>query len=142
MLAILNIQELALLSLEGFEKMKRARRIYGFVFLFVMLLNLDGATSRNFPLRNTTTTTTNNIQGYVKIQANSSTPIEGVVEREGKYKQLKKLGSKPPSCEHKCYGCKPCEAIQVPTTTHFGVLYTNYEPEGWKCKCGPTFYSP
>ncbi|GMI73029.1 hypothetical protein HRI_000972200 [Hibiscus trionum] len=30
------------------------------------------------------------------------------------------LGSTPPSCEHKCYGCMPCEAIQVPaaaTTT-------------------------
>ncbi|XP_042023334.1 EPIDERMAL PATTERNING FACTOR-like protein 6 [Salvia splendens] len=120
--------------------MKRARRIYGFVFLFVMLLNLDGATSRNFPLKNTTTN--NNIQGYVKNQGNSSTPFEGEVERGGKYKQLKKLESKPPSCEHKCYGCKPCEAIQVPTTTHFRVLYTNYEPEGWKCKCGPTFYSP
>ncbi|KAL1538169.1 EPIDERMAL PATTERNING FACTOR-like protein 6 [Salvia divinorum] len=114
--------------------MKRARRIYGFVFLFVVLLNLDGATSRNLPLKNATT----NIQGYVINHANSPTPIEG----EGKYKKVKKIGSKPPSCEHKCYGCMPCEAIQVPTTTHFGVLYTNYEPEGWKCKCGPTFYSP
>ncbi|KAK1436892.1 hypothetical protein QVD17_02676 [Tagetes erecta] len=53
-----------------------------------------------------------------------------------------RIGSRPPSCEHKCYGCSPCEATQVPTTTHVGIQYTNYEPEGWKCKCGPTLYSP
>ncbi|KAJ8756119.1 hypothetical protein K2173_024666 [Erythroxylum novogranatense] len=57
-----------------------------------------------------------------------------------------KVGSSPPSCEHKCYGCTPCKAIQVPTTSkvhaHLGVNYANYEPEGWKCKCGPSFYSP
>ncbi|XVF86832.1 hypothetical protein PTKIN_Ptkin18bG0074100 [Pterospermum kingtungense] len=56
------------------------------------------------------------------------------------------LGSSPPSCEHKCYGCSPCEAIQVPTTTskrsHVNVQYANYEPESWKCKCGPSFYTP
>ncbi|XP_025013505.1 polygalacturonase isoform X2 [Ricinus communis] len=61
-------------------------------------------------------------------------------------KGLSKIGSSPPSCEHKCYGCTPCEAIQVPTTSkahsHLVVNYANYEPEGWKCKCGPTFYSP
>ncbi|CAN1162295.1 EPIDERMAL PATTERNING FACTOR-like protein 3 [Linum perenne] len=60
-----------------------------------------------------------------------------------------KLGSSPPSCEHKCYGCSPCEAIQVPTTSRrhssshaLRLNYSNYEPEGWKCKCGPSFYSP
>ncbi|GMN36943.1 hypothetical protein TIFTF001_006424 [Ficus carica] len=56
-----------------------------------------------------------------------------------------KLGSSPPSCEHKCFGCIPCEAIQVPTTSrhsHIGIQYANYEPENWKCKCGPAFYSP
>ncbi|GLT74576.1 hypothetical protein SLA2020_463640 [Shorea laevis] len=56
-----------------------------------------------------------------------------------------RIGSSPPSCEHKCYGCTPCEAIQVPTNSkhnHVGLQYTNYEPEGWKCKCGPSFYSP
>ncbi|CAB4302881.1 unnamed protein product [Prunus armeniaca] len=62
------------------------------------------------------------------------------------YRGIGKIGSSPPSCDHKCYGCTPCEAIQVPTTTkkhsHLGVQYANYEPESWKCKCGPTFYSP
>ncbi|KAI6690151.1 hypothetical protein NL676_026979 [Syzygium grande] len=57
-----------------------------------------------------------------------------------------KIGSSPPRCEHKCYGCTPCEATQVPAThnghAHVRVQYTNYEPEGWKCKCGPSLYSP
>ena len=67
-------------------------------------------------------------------------------EEEEGVSNTNKIGSSPPSCEHKCYGCEPCEATQVPTTTsshsHLDIQYTNYEPEGWKCKCGPTFYSP
>ncbi|MED6125465.1 hypothetical protein PIB30_068775 [Stylosanthes scabra] len=62
----------------------------------------------------------------------------------GYLKALNKIGSSPPSCEHKCYGCTPCEPIQVPSTgkrTH-QIQYANYEPESWKCKCGPFFYSP
>ncbi|CAJ1955449.1 unnamed protein product [Sphenostylis stenocarpa] len=59
---------------------------------------------------------------------------------------VSKIGSSPPNCEHKCYGCTPCEAIQVPSTTsrrsHLSVQYANYEPESWKCKCGPSLYSP
>ncbi|ESW22498.1 hypothetical protein PHAVU_005G157900 [Phaseolus vulgaris] len=59
---------------------------------------------------------------------------------------VRKIGSIPPSCEHKCYGCTPCEAIQVPSTSsrssHLGVQYANYEPESWKCKCGPSIYGP
>ncbi|KAI9070918.1 hypothetical protein K1719_047119 [Acacia pycnantha] len=56
-----------------------------------------------------------------------------------------KVGSSPPRCEHKCYGCTPCEAIQVPSInrrSHLAIQYANYEPESWKCKCGPSFYSP
>ncbi|XP_010062649.1 EPIDERMAL PATTERNING FACTOR-like protein 2 [Eucalyptus grandis] len=57
-----------------------------------------------------------------------------------------KIGSRPPRCEHKCYGCTPCEPTQVPAThnghAHVRVQYTNYEPEGWKCKCGPSLYNP
>ncbi|PWA35755.1 hypothetical protein CTI12_AA606560 [Artemisia annua] len=54
----------------------------------------------------------------------------------------KRMGSSPPRCEHKCYGCSPCEATQVPTTRDVTIQYSNYEPEGWKCKCGPALYSP
>ncbi|KAJ9190346.1 hypothetical protein P3X46_001562 [Hevea brasiliensis] len=84
-------------------------------------------------------------------QMGSKQDIEGLGEvagfnKEACSKGLNKIGSSPPSCEHKCFGCTPCEAIQVPTTSkthyHLGVNYANYEPEGWKCKCGPSFYSP
>ncbi|KAK7325107.1 hypothetical protein VNO77_29190 [Canavalia gladiata] len=69
-----------------------------------------------------------------------------VIQEEAYGRGLSKIGSSPPSCKHKCYGCTPCEAIQVPSTSsrrsHLGIQYANYEPESWKCKCGPSFYSP
>ncbi|KAG4400181.1 hypothetical protein AAZX31_07G007200 [Glycine max] len=74
--------------------------------------------------------------------------IEGTSEtmKEAYEGGVSKIGSSPPSCEHKCYGCVPCEAIQVPSTStrrsHLGIQYANYEPESWKCKCGLSFYSP
>ncbi|KAJ4950851.1 hypothetical protein NE237_027683 [Protea cynaroides] len=69
--------------------------------------------------------------------------IDGFVMNEEAYKDLSTLGSRPPNCEHKCGGCSPCEAIQVPTNTdHFVVQYANYEPEGWKCKCKTSFFNP
>ncbi|ESQ48605.1 hypothetical protein EUTSA_v10021776mg [Eutrema salsugineum] len=52
----------------------------------------------------------------------------------------RRIGSKPPSCEKKCYGCEPCEAIQVPTISsvpHLSPHYANYQPEGWRCHCAP-----
>ncbi|KAL5728728.1 hypothetical protein ACHQM5_001778 [Ranunculus cassubicifolius] len=53
------------------------------------------------------------------------------------------IGSRPPNCNHKCGGCFPCEAIQVPTRNdRVKVQYANYEPEGWKCKCGASIFSP
>ncbi|XP_042752356.1 EPIDERMAL PATTERNING FACTOR-like protein 6 [Lactuca sativa] len=60
-----------------------------------------------------------------------------VKEEEG----LSRLGSRPPRCEHKCRGCTPCFPIQVPTA-QVGPQYANYEPEGWKCKCGSIFFNP
>ncbi|GAB2269218.1 hypothetical protein Dimus_004146 [Dionaea muscipula] len=73
--------------------------------------------------------------------------LQGIERTEAKtrasYKEERKIGSRPPNCEHKCYGCSPCEAVQVPTITgHFSIQYANYFPEGWNCKCGPSFYSP
>ncbi|XP_056176975.1 EPIDERMAL PATTERNING FACTOR-like protein 6 [Syzygium oleosum] len=60
-----------------------------------------------------------------------------------KCRGLSRLGSRPPNCEHKCRGCEPCEAIQIPATTdRASVQYANYEPEGWKCKCGSSFFDP
>ncbi|KAK4854312.1 hypothetical protein QYF36_022070 [Acer negundo] len=60
-----------------------------------------------------------------------------------RYRALGRLGSRPPSCNHKCQGCEPCEAIQIPATSdQMGLQYANYEPEGWKCKCGTSFFNP
>ncbi|PIN22284.1 hypothetical protein CDL12_05005 [Handroanthus impetiginosus] len=130
----------------------RARLCCFFLVLFLQLLSLVGGSSRNFVPPNDGLALNN--QG--KVQNPKSLQIThipdelkgmkkkmGLMGKSEKYKEMKKIGSSPPSCEHKCYGCMPCEAIQVPTTSsRVGVQYTYYEPEGWKCKCGPTFYSP
>ncbi|XVF48984.1 hypothetical protein PTKIN_Ptkin03bG0232000 [Pterospermum kingtungense] len=58
-------------------------------------------------------------------------------------RKLGRLGSRPPNCERKCGRCSPCVATQIPATSdQLGTQYTNYEPEGWKCKCGSTFFNP
>ncbi|KAF1870336.1 hypothetical protein Lal_00003542 [Lupinus albus] len=67
--------------------------------------------------------------------------------KENGYKEifrgLSRLGSTPPRCEHKCGGCIPCDPIQIPTNKDLlGLQYTNYEPEGWKCKCGNSYFNP
>ncbi|CAN8259435.1 unnamed protein product [Cochlearia groenlandica] len=53
----------------------------------------------------------------------------------------RRIGSKPPICEKRCYGCEPCVAIQVPTISssipHLSPYYANYQPEGWICHCSP-----
>ncbi|CAA7035651.1 unnamed protein product [Microthlaspi erraticum] len=52
----------------------------------------------------------------------------------------RRIGSEPPSCEKKCYGCEPCEAVQFPTISsipHLSPHYANYQPEGWRCHCAP-----
>ena len=66
------------------------------------------------------------------------TPNENTEVKE--MEKGRRIGSKPPTCEKKCYGCEPCEAIQVPTissTPHISTQYTNYQPEGWRCHCAP-----
>ncbi|KAK7402257.1 hypothetical protein VNO78_14377 [Psophocarpus tetragonolobus] len=87
--------------------------------------------------------------GPKEVPPNTVESEKGLMGREVKadvMEEVSKIGSSPPSCEHKCYGCTPCEAIQVPSTSsrrsHLGVQYANYEPESWKCKCGPSLYSP
>ncbi|RDY01228.1 EPIDERMAL PATTERNING FACTOR-like protein 3, partial [Mucuna pruriens] len=62
---------------------------------------------------------------------------------KGSFRGLSRLGSTPPRCEHKCGGCTPCDPIQIPTNNDLvGVQYANYEPEGWKCKCGNSYFNP
>ncbi|KAK9099383.1 hypothetical protein Syun_026428 [Stephania yunnanensis] len=121
------------------HKRRRLGKIYIVTaFVLIMLFSVSSAT-RPFGLqgksKHLNTTVESKQQG---LKSNNAT---GEVNEA--CKELSTLGSRPPKCEHKCGGCSPCEAIQVPTTTdHVGVQYTNYEPEGWKCKCGPTFYNP
>ncbi|KAE8735325.1 Diacylglycerol acyltransferase [Hibiscus syriacus] len=67
---------------------------------------------------------------------------QGVEETKGRRK-LGRIGSTPPNCQRKCSGCTPCIATQIPTTSDMiGTQYTNYEPEGWTCKCHSTFFNP
>ncbi|KAL5231506.1 hypothetical protein ABZP36_030282 [Zizania latifolia] len=76
-----------------------------------------------------------------------------------------RLGSRPPSCYSKCYGCSPCVAVQVPTLSAPSVpaaaakrsglgsrpaaadallvtTFTNYKPLGWKCQCRDRLFDP
>ncbi|KFK38740.1 hypothetical protein AALP_AA3G154700 [Arabis alpina] len=58
----------------------------------------------------------------------------------GEMERARRIGSRPPSCDNKCYGCEPCEAIQVPTISsipHLSPHYANYQPECWRCHCPP-----
>ncbi|XP_022756436.1 EPIDERMAL PATTERNING FACTOR-like protein 6 [Durio zibethinus] len=58
-------------------------------------------------------------------------------------RMLVRLGSRPPNCQRKCGRCTPCVATQIPANSDkLGIQNTNYEPEGWKCKCGSTFFNP
>ncbi|KAL3511665.1 hypothetical protein ACH5RR_024382 [Cinchona calisaya] len=133
------------------------RGLLFFLFVSVLhILNLDCITSNRTFMPNgghrfqsRTEQSTLTLQTSLSLNNKVSIPyvVENKEERENHYKEVSKIGSSPPSCQHKCFGCMPCEAIQVPTTTssHVGVgrvQYANYEPEGWKCKCGTTFYTP
>ncbi|XP_034597805.1 EPIDERMAL PATTERNING FACTOR-like protein 5 [Setaria viridis] len=65
---------------------------------------------------------------------------------EGEQEQLSRLGSRPPCCESKCGGCAPCEPVQVRAgaVTEGGLRpqCANYEPVGWKCRCGAAVFDP
>lgn len=81
----------------------------------------------------------------ISPQAAEHNPWRPIVKpRENKEREemerRRRIGSKPPSCEKKCYGCEPCEAVQVPTISsipHLSPHYANYQPEGWRCHCAP-----
>ncbi|KAK2425165.1 EPIDERMAL PATTERNING FACTOR protein [Trifolium repens] len=122
--------------------------------LVLQLLICVSIATRSFP-----STDAMSHPGLKEAPAPAPAPNQAIESQKGNYvaKEVvydqdieissSEIGSSPPSCEHKCYGCNPCEAIQVPSTTSnkksdFGLLYANYEPESWKCKCGPSFYSP
>ncbi|KAL7100148.1 hypothetical protein ACP275_09G129500 [Erythranthe tilingii] len=81
------------------------------------------------------------------LHPNHGSNIQNRQPLEERAEKMREIGSRVPRCDDKCYGCMPCQPIQVPTNAAavnggVGVQYTNYEPEAWKCKCGPSFYAP
>ncbi|XP_026447252.1 EPIDERMAL PATTERNING FACTOR-like protein 2 [Papaver somniferum] len=78
-----------------------------------------------------------------RVESTRGSEKEVVVASEEACDGLSTVGSRPPSCVHRCEGCNPCAAIQVPTRTdQLNLQYANYEPEDWKCKCGNAFFDP
>ncbi|CAA6666136.1 unnamed protein product [Spirodela intermedia] len=52
-------------------------------------------------------------------------------------------GVEPTELPAQVRGCLPCAPVQVPAAAARAQLqYANYEPEGWKCQCGSSFYNP
>ncbi|QCE13528.1 hypothetical protein DEO72_LG11g521 [Vigna unguiculata] len=111
-------------------------------------LFLLDASTQQAPFKHSSTVA--DVQGVSKHVFDSTQGNERktMLKSKGKgYKEalrgLSRLGSTPPRCEHKCGGCIPCDPIQIPTNNDLlGAQYANYEPEGWKCKCGNTYFNP
>ncbi|KAI4380353.1 hypothetical protein MLD38_006553 [Melastoma candidum] len=120
----------------------RAVRCYTKIInnLFTCLkASTEGSDSRNpFPGKNTSSGSPSHSQAVPNFdQDHPETPNGSGRELMGR------IGSSPPSCTHRCRGCSPCNAIQIPAITDRRMVeYANYEPEGWKCKCGPHFFDP
>ncbi|XP_048443223.1 EPIDERMAL PATTERNING FACTOR-like protein 5 [Pyrus x bretschneideri] len=126
------------------------RKVYWFV-IALQVLSWVSAASRPFPPNaglgvHQTGKSPESLQATLQEGSKSIHGGVGKMNAIANYREISKIGSSPPSCDHKCYRCTPCEAIQVPTskmqTSHVRVQYANYEPVGWKCKCGPTYYTP
>ncbi|XP_002882858.2 EPIDERMAL PATTERNING FACTOR-like protein 3 [Arabidopsis lyrata subsp. lyrata] len=116
----------------------------GFVFILMVMIHIVswvGATSR--PIASSHVSFHPEITSPQAAEHNSKRPM--LVPNENKeikeeMEKRRRIGSKPPSCDKKCYGCEPCEAIQVPTISsipHLSPHYANYQPEGWRCHCAP-----
>ncbi|CAG7882517.1 hypothetical protein IGI04_011868 [Brassica rapa subsp. trilocularis] len=121
-------------------RMGEIRKWYVAIMAMVQIVSWVSATSRHIA-----STQVSFHPGIISPQAaenNSRRPILTPNENT-EVKEMEKgrrIGSKPPTCEKKCYGCEPCEAIQVPTISsppHISTQYTNYQPEGWRCHCAP-----
>ncbi|NP_001182827.1 EPIDERMAL PATTERNING FACTOR-like protein 6 [Zea mays] len=76
-----------------------------------------------------------------------SPPIDGGEHAEQR-QQLSRLGSRPPCCDRKCGACAPCKAVQVragagaAAERRLRPRCANYEPVGWKCRCGAAVFDP
>ncbi|KAL4563812.1 hypothetical protein LXL04_027858 [Taraxacum kok-saghyz] len=110
------------------------RRIWLFMIVIwhMIMMVMSGVCARNIQLPPS--------HAVFKQGENSPSPHPPFFMQKAE-EELSRLGSRPPICEHKCRGCTPCSPIQVPTA-HLAPQYANYEPEGWKCKCGSIFFNP
>ncbi|XP_028753929.1 EPIDERMAL PATTERNING FACTOR-like protein 8 [Neltuma alba] len=60
------------------------------------------------------------------------------------------LGSRPPGCFNKCFGCNPCRATLVISSRHKSDMapsvrqkdHEGYYLLSWKCKCGNKLFEP
>ncbi|KAI3979321.1 hypothetical protein MKX01_020529 [Papaver californicum] len=128
------------------EGQQQKRRISVLVAAFLLLMSWVSASNRNLiPYGDNDA----HLQGQsteflpTRVESTQGSEKEVVVASEEACDGLSTLGSRPPSCVHRCEGCIPCGAIQVPTRTdHLNVQYANYEPEDWKCKCGNALFDP
>ncbi|KAK8291853.1 hypothetical protein V6Z11_D06G084200 [Gossypium hirsutum] len=81
--------------------------------------------------------------GFNSKQVVESSGGGGYLGEKTNRRIMGRIGSMPPNCQRKCGGCTPCIATQIPATSkELRTQYTNYEPEGWKCKCHSTFFNP
>ncbi|CAO2161416.1 unnamed protein product [Urochloa humidicola] len=117
----------------GARRQRQQSTAAWFLF-FVLLLNLAAAPALSKGDR----------REPVHVGEGSPTPSQPAHEQE---EQLSRLpGSRPPCCERKCGECTPCTPVQVRAGAAEGRLRrpdcANYEPVGWKCKCGAAVFDP
>ncbi|KAK3160608.1 hypothetical protein QOZ80_1BG0061850 [Eleusine coracana subsp. coracana] len=113
-----------------------ARRLLRFLLFFFLLLSLNVTSQVVIPAGGQEPV-------HVITEDSHSSLIVGGVAGGEHEQQLSKLGSRPPFCERKCGGCAPCTAVQVRAAEEqLRPQCANYEPVGWKCKCGDAVFDP
>ncbi|CAO2194039.1 unnamed protein product [Urochloa humidicola] len=109
---------------------QREQSTAAWFLFFVLLLNLAAAAALSQGQR----------REPVHVVEGSPPPSPPAHEQE----QLSRLpGSRPPCCERKCGECAPCKPVQVRAGAALRrPECANYEPVGWKCKCGAALFDP
>ncbi|CAL4958747.1 unnamed protein product [Urochloa decumbens] len=117
----------------GASRQREQSRAALFLLFLALLLNLAAASSQG------------DRRELVRVgEGSPSSPIDGGGHVEEEQQQLSRLpGSRPPCCERKCGACAPCTPVQVRAGAAVGrPQCANYEPVGWKCRCGGAVFDP